>query len=112
MTTFRHEYVTVVERRATIGRTGRARLSGSLRRSPWQSGTTLSTIPLLHRNEIDLIVVDDAPPWFARHIVLDGRRVHRSDARAEHAFRRDVQLRAADNGPFLDRMRRSKMEAP
>ena len=72
---------------------------------------TADIISLLHRNEIDLVVLNDAPPRFARRIVLDGRRVHCSDAEAEHAFRRNVQLRAADIGPFLDRMRRIKMEA-
>ena len=72
---------------------------------------TADIVALLHRNEIDLVVLNDAPPRFARHIVLDGRRVHCSDAEAEHAFRRDVQLRAADIGPFLDRMLRIKLEA-
>ena len=68
-------------------------------------------IALLHRNEVDLVALNDAPPLFARRIVLNGRLVHRSDTEAEHAFRRDVQLRAADIGPFLDRMRRVKMAA-
>ena len=72
---------------------------------------TADIIALLHRNEVDLVVLNDAPPRFARRIVLDGRCVHCADAGAEHAFRRDVQLRAADIGPFLDRMRRIKMEA-
>ena len=72
---------------------------------------TADIVALLHRNEIDLVVLNDAPPRFARHIVLDGRLVHCSGPEAEHAFRRDVQLRAADIGPFLDRMRRIKLEA-
>ena len=72
---------------------------------------TADIIALLHRNEIDLVVLNDAPPRFARRIVLDGRCVHCADTQAEHAFRRDVQLRAADVGPFLDRMRRTKMAA-
>ena len=72
---------------------------------------TADIVALLHRNEIDLVVLNDAPPRFARHVVLDGRCVHCSDPDAEHAFRRDVQLRAADIGPFLDRMRRIKLEA-
>ena len=72
---------------------------------------TADIIALLHRNEVDVVVVNDAPPRFARRIVLDGRCVHCADADAEHAFRRDVQLRAADVGPFLDRMRQVKMEA-
>jgi len=72
---------------------------------------TADLIALLHRNEVDLVVLNDAPPRFARRIVLDGRLVHCSDAEAEHTFRRDVQLRAADIAPFLDRMRRVKMAA-
>ena len=72
---------------------------------------TTDIIALLHRNEVDLVVLNDAPPLFARRIVLDGRRVHCSDAEAEHAFRRDVQLRAADIAPFLERMRRIKLAA-
>ena len=72
---------------------------------------TADLIALLHRNEVDLVVLNDAPPMFARRVVLDGRLVHCSDAHAEHSFRRDVQLRAADIGPFLERMRRIKMEA-
>lgn len=72
---------------------------------------TADIVALLHRNEIDLVVLNDAPPRFALRIVLDGRRVHCSDPEAEHTFRRDVQLRAADIGPFLDRMHRIKLEA-
>ena len=72
---------------------------------------TTDIIALLHRNEVDLVVLNDTPPRFARRIVLDGRLLHCSDTEAEHAFRRDVQLRAADVGPFLDRMRRVKLTA-
>ena len=72
---------------------------------------TTDIIALLHRNEVDLVVLNDAPPLFARRIVLDGRLVHCSDAQIEHAFRRDVQLRAADIAPFLERMRRIKLAA-
>ena len=72
---------------------------------------TADLIAVLHRNEVDLVVLNDAPPLFARRTVLDGRLVHCADADAEHAFRRDVQLRAADVAPFLERMRRIKLEA-
>ena len=72
---------------------------------------TADLIAVLHNNEVDLVVLNDAPPLFARRIVRDGRLVHCSDAEAEHAFRRDVQLRAADLAPFLERMRRIKLEA-
>ena len=72
---------------------------------------TADIIAVMHRNEVDLVVLNDAPPLFARRVVLDGWLVHWADADAEHAFRRDVQLRAADIAPFLDRMRRIKLEA-
>ena len=72
---------------------------------------TADLMAVLHLNEIDLVVLNDVPPHFARRIVLDGRCVHCADTEAEHAFRRDVQLRAADLAPFLDRMRRIKMAA-
>ena len=72
---------------------------------------TSDVIALLHVNEVDLVVLNDAPPRFACHVVMQGRCVHRANTEAERAFRRDVQLRAADIAPFLDRMDRLKMEA-
>lgn len=39
------------------------------------------------------------------------REIFCSDAAADHAFVRDVQLRAADLEPFLRRLRRVKLEA-
>lgn len=72
---------------------------------------TSELIAALHRNEVDLVMLDDAPPLLARKVVLDGELMVCRDAEAEHAFRRDAQLRAADLAPFLDRMRRIKLEA-
>lgn len=60
---------------------------------------------------VDVVVLNDAPPLLGRRVVLDGRRVFCADPEADHAFRRDVQLRAADLEPFLRRMRRLKLEA-
>jgi hypothetical protein len=40
-----------------------------------------------------------------------GRRLLCVDAEADHAFVRDVQLRAADLEPFLRRTRRLKLQA-
>jgi predicted nucleotidyltransferase len=60
---------------------------------------------------IDLVVLNDAPPLLARRIVTQGRRVFCADPAADHAFVRDVQLRAADLAPFLRRMRRIKLDA-
>lgn len=60
---------------------------------------------------IDLVVLNDAPPLFARRIVTDGRRVLCREGELDHAFVRDVQLRAADLAPFLERMQAIKLEA-
>ena len=72
---------------------------------------TTELIAVLHHNEIDLVVLNDLPPLFARSIVLDGQRVYCADAEADHAFRRDVQLRAADLAPFIERSRRALLAA-
>jgi predicted nucleotidyltransferase len=60
---------------------------------------------------VDVVVLNDAPPQLGRRVVLDGRRVFCADPKADHAYRRDVQLRAADLEPFLRRTRRLKLEA-
>jgi predicted nucleotidyltransferase len=60
--------------------------------------------------ELDLVVLNDAPPLFARRIVTEGRRVYCRDSEIDHAFVRDVQLRAADLQPFLERMQAIKLE--
>jgi predicted nucleotidyltransferase len=59
---------------------------------------------------VDLVVLNDAPPGLGRAVVGRGRRVLCVDAGADHAFVRDVQLRAADLEPFLRRTRRLKLE--
>lgn len=61
--------------------------------------------------DVDVVILNDAPPEFARRIVLDGVRVACVDPEGDHAFRRDVQLRAADLAPFLRRTRAIKLEA-
>jgi uncharacterized protein len=61
--------------------------------------------------DVDVVILNDAPPHLARHVVLDGIRVSCSDPEGDHAFRRDVQLRAADLAPFLKRTRAVKLEA-
>lgn len=59
----------------------------------------------------DVIVLNDAPPMLAARIVSAGRRVSCRDTELEHAFRRDIQLRAADLEPFLRRTREVKRRA-
>jgi predicted nucleotidyltransferase len=68
-------------------------------------------IAVLHHNQVDLVILNDAPPLLGRHIVTAGRRIFLGDAALDHAFVRDVQLRAADLAPFLERMRRIKLAA-
>ena len=57
------------------------------------------------RREVDLVVLNDASPMLGRRIVGAGHRVYCADPEADHAFRRAVQLLAADLDPFLQRMR-------
>ena len=65
----------------------------------------------LGRNDVDLVILNDAPPLFGRRIIYEGQRVFLGDPAADHAFVRDVQLRAADLEPWLQRMRRIQLEA-
>ena len=70
---------------------------------------TSHLIGQLHHNDVDVVILNDAPPQLARRIVTRGRRILCTDAAADHAFVRDVQLRAADLDPFLRRTRRVKL---
>jgi predicted nucleotidyltransferase len=81
------------------------------RRERFEAGVRLASelIHALRSNELDVVVLNDAPPELGRHIVTRGRRVFCSDPAADHDYVRDVQLRAADLAPFLRRMRRIKL---
>ena len=72
---------------------------------------TTELIAALHENDVDVVILNDAPPPFGRRIVMEGRLVHCADPEAEHAFRRDVQIRAADLAPLLEKVRRRLLEA-
>ena len=65
----------------------------------------------LATERVDLVVINDAPPLMARRIVTEGLRVLCKNSEIDHAFVRDVQLKAADLQPFLDRMQKIKLEA-
>ena len=67
-------------------------------------------IHVLVRNDVDVIVLNDVPPGLGRH-ATKGVRLYVADEEADHAFVRDIQLRAADLDPFLERMRRGKLRA-
>jgi predicted nucleotidyltransferase len=60
---------------------------------------------------VDVVILNDAPPQFARRIVTTGERLFCSDAEVDHAFVRDIQIKAADIEPFLRRTRRIKLDA-
>jgi predicted nucleotidyltransferase len=65
----------------------------------------------LGMQDVDIVVLNDAPPLLARRIVLDGVRLFCGDPERTHAFVRDTQLRAADLVPFLRRMQAIKLAA-
>ena len=65
----------------------------------------------LGTDRVDVVILNDAPPQLGRRVVSRGRRVHCTDPEVDHAFVRDVQLRAADVEPFLRRARRTKLAA-
>jgi len=67
--------------------------------------------PAVVGRDLDVVVLNDASPLLGRRIVQDGVRVYVANAEADHAFRRDVQLRAADLDPFIRRMRRLTLDA-
>jgi predicted nucleotidyltransferase len=54
--------------------------------------------------EIDIVVLNDVPPTLGRRVIR-GEQVYCADAAQDRAFRRDVQLLAADLDIFLRRMR-------
>lgn len=68
-------------------------------------------IAVVHHNEVDVVILNDAPPLLGRKVVWDGIRVFCGDAEADHAYVRDVQIRAADLAPWLERLRKTRLEA-
>lgn len=67
-------------------------------------------IAQLQRNEIDVVVLQQLPPLFARDIVTGGIRVFCRNPRADHEFARHIQSRAADLAPFIQRGRARLLE--
>ena len=61
--------------------------------------------------ETDVVILNDAPPQLARHILAAGDRLLLNDAAIDHAFRRTTLSRAADLEPFLRRARRVKLQS-
>ena len=72
---------------------------------------TSDLIHALGNNDVDLVVLNDAPPLLARGIIRTGIEVFCRDRDLERDFRRDVQIRAADLAPHLERYRRMTLDA-
>jgi len=68
-------------------------------------------IAATHCNEVDVVVLNDAPPELAAAVVSRGQRLYCLDPEADHAFVRTALLRHADLRPFLERTRRLKLQA-
>lgn len=62
-------------------------------------------------NDADVVILNDTPPLLGRQVVTEGRRVFLADPGGDLRYTRDVQLRAADLLPFLERTRWIKLEA-
>jgi predicted nucleotidyltransferase len=82
----------------TVHPTDRARFEAQLQLRRYLSPGSVG-------REVDLVVLNDAPPLLARRIAR-GIRIYCDNPALDHAFQRDVQLRAADVEPFIQRMRR------
>jgi predicted nucleotidyltransferase len=82
----------------------RERFAERVRFTAWLVG-------VLGVNAVDVVILSDAPPELGRRIVTKGQRVYCADRQADHAFVRDVQLRAADLDLFLRRTRRVTLQA-
>ena len=68
-------------------------------------------IAVLHHNELDVVILNDAPPLLGRKIIYEGIRVFLGDPETDHAYMRDVQILAADLEPWLRRLRKLRLEA-
>ena len=61
--------------------------------------------------EVDIVVLNDAPPQLVRHIMTGGHRLLLADPALDHAHLRTMLSRAADLEPFLKRTRAVKLSA-
>jgi predicted nucleotidyltransferase len=68
-------------------------------------------ISVVHCNEVDVVILNDAPPLLGRKIVYDGIRLFLGDPKADYDYGRDVQILAADLEPWLQRLRKLRLEA-
>ena len=67
-------------------------------------------IHVLHNNDVDLVLVGEAPPRLAAALLTRGVQVFCRDVDRLTDVVRDVQLRAGDLEPFLRRMEQRLLE--
>jgi uncharacterized protein len=89
----------------------RAALPGRSQRAGLRVRLISDLIGTLQCNDVDVVVLNDVPPLFARSILRTGRLLHAADPPAVRDFSRDTQLRAADVEPFVRRGRQRLLEA-
>lgn len=68
-------------------------------------------IAVVHHNEVDVVILNDAPPLLGRKVIWDGVRVYCGNPEADHDYVVKVQVLAADLAPWLERWRKVKLEA-
>lgn len=88
-----------------------ARLPGRTDRGTAATLLATDLIAATHCNEVDVVVLNDAPPELAVAVLDSGLCLYRSDRAADHAFARTARSRYADLRPFLERTRRLKLAA-
>lgn len=72
---------------------------------------TSRIVDVTNCNQVDVVVLNDAPPLLGRHIVARGQQFYCTDPAAAHAAFRDFHLLAADLEPFLRKTARIKLGA-
>lgn len=65
-------------------------------RSQFRLSLASDLIHTLGDNHVDLVVLNDSPAMLGKRVVTGWPRIFCSDPEADHAFVRDIQLRAAD----------------
>lgn len=71
----------------------------------------IGALESLMRRDVDVIILNDAPPLFARKIVTRGRRLYCANTADDDRFVRRVIDLADDIAPWMQRMWAIKLEA-
>lgn len=79
-------------------------------RSDLQVRLTADLIAATHRNDVQVVIVNNAPPELALAAV-EGKRFYCTDPEADFRFTLRVRIRYGDIAPWLRRYRRLKLEA-